>query len=116
MLKVPLVLALQGFNSQPPEGGWLRGGVCDGDGGHRFQLTAARRRLGGRKNAGRASVAFQLTAARRRLVDRVQRHNHIKLFQLTAARRRLEQPEIIRLIGKPFQLTAARRRLVAELG
>ena len=55
-----------GFNSQPPEGGWagflpvaLQQSV--------FQLTAARRRLAGRRLGGCGIDAFQLTAARRRL-------------------------------------------------
>ena len=54
------------FNSQPPEGGWVNG--------HaivklvpRFQLTAARRRLGKAFRLGVILNPFQLTAARRRL-------------------------------------------------
>ena len=35
---------LAGFNSQPPEGGWLGHRKMDVD-GWKFQLTAARRRL-----------------------------------------------------------------------
>ena len=39
-------LRLLGFNSQPPEGGWLCI-ACRQITGFRFQLTAARRRLAG---------------------------------------------------------------------
>ena len=54
------------FNSQPPEGGWIR--ACrNGVGAAGFQLTAARRRLVGRFLQSPVDLAFQLTAARRRL-------------------------------------------------
>ena len=55
-----------GFNSQPPEGGWLQLRAC-----HTprviFQLTAARRRLAVVVGGGVQRQLFQLTAARRRL-------------------------------------------------
>ncbi len=54
------------FNSQPPEGGWLNRQV-GGHHFHRFQLTAARRRLGRLRMYTTAKAWFQLTAARRRL-------------------------------------------------
>ena len=55
-----------GFNSQPPEGGWLQLRACH-----------------------TPRVMFQLTAARRRLVNSPFRQTNIDVFQLTAARRRL---------------------------
>ena len=54
------------FNSQPPEGGWL--------------LLAENRVL---------LPAFQLTAARRRLGLKAGKPYKVEVFQLTAARRRL---------------------------
>ena len=54
------------FNSQPPEGGWIR---IDKFMAFQilFQLTAARRRLGDDFNGQIGINRFQLTAARRRL-------------------------------------------------
>ena len=76
------------FNSQPPEGGWLSAQNI-----HvfviRFQLTAARRRLGVAMVAQLGQFLFQLTAARRRLVPPWLRSSRLWWFQLTAARRRL---------------------------
>ena len=102
-----------------------------------FQLTAARRRLGGGdqphlnvfvvsthsrpKAAGayraayNAEKMFQLTAARRRLVWQKSLFAFQFPFQLTAARRRLDLPKSVKEIFKMFQLTAARRRLVSLL-
>ncbi len=59
---------------------------------------------------------FQLTAARRRLgCQRVELAKH-RLFQLTAARRRLVPSKNSSPNNTPFQLTAARRRLDASSG
>ena len=54
------------FNSQPPEGGWLviLAFSCSQ---RPFQLTAARRRLVACAALPSARISFQLTAARRRL-------------------------------------------------
>ena len=58
-----------GFNTQPPEGGWEMDYGC----GHIilvFQHTAARRRLGWHSIHMMGFFPFQHTAARRRLVFR----------------------------------------------
>ena len=55
-----------GFNSQPPEGGWSAV-YKHGCVGWAFQLTAARRRLVVSKFFPGAIGLFQLAAARRRL-------------------------------------------------
>ena len=54
-----------------------------------FQLTAARRRLGGLLSYDGSSAVFQLTAARRRLGLLSVYARYASAFQLTAARRRL---------------------------
>ena len=56
----------RGFNTQPPEGGWLPPNAADGENGL-FQHTAARRRLGQSANRYSLPLLFQHTAARRRL-------------------------------------------------
>ena len=99
-----------GFNTQPPEGGWecsnLKHHSTSG-----FQHTAARRRLepvhrrillglkvsthsrpkaaGQRRNAGAIQGQFQHTAARRRLEQIQHGEAPDSMFQHTAARRRL---------------------------
>ena len=55
------------FNTQPPEGGWVR-----------YEQTITRKLL------------FQHTAARRRLASRLTRRGRATTFQHTAARRRLD--------------------------
>ena len=100
----------------------------------KFQLTAARRRLGfARQRVLTAKSAFQLTAARRRLDGLIDGQQQGGEFQLTAARRRLGLPlgrcccfDLISTHSRAkaagsfapwrfawfiFQLTAARRRL-----
>ena len=78
----------RGFNSQPPEGGWICActvvGICP-----TFQLTAARRRLVAVLKISRFGSKFQLTAARRRLDRLPKSQMPCAAFQLTAARRRL---------------------------
>ena len=54
------------FNSQPPEGGWVKPNKPAAM-SREFQLTAARRRLALSKNRPKTQNLFQLTAARRRL-------------------------------------------------
>ena len=54
---------------------------------------------------------FQLTAARRRLGKTCARLSAPKPFQLTAARRRLGMWKSMQTFRGVFQLTAARRRL-----
>ena len=60
--------AKQGFNTQPPEGGWNSSKAKPAD-VLLFQHTAARRRLGKSKPCAIFMPAFQHTAARRRLVQ-----------------------------------------------
>ena len=62
----PTPLRGAGFNTQPPEGGWLRTRATQTT-QHGFQHTAARRRLVMRVRASRRLSWFQHTAARRRL-------------------------------------------------
>ena len=57
---------INGFNTQPPEGGWLRG-LIEHHTHLGFQHTAARRRLALYMPALVAYRMFQHTAARRRL-------------------------------------------------
>ena len=78
----------------------------------KFQLTAARRRLGQRRRCMGGVIMFQLTAARRRLDNILPTPNLNRRFQLTAARRRLVRLSKMHVILIAFQLTAARRRLV----
>ena len=64
----PRHLPIGGFNTQPPEGGWVRAYYTDKATGQ-FQHTAARRRLADTSNASAISNKFQHTAARRRLAQ-----------------------------------------------
>ena len=124
------------FNSQPPEGGWQLGDAvawCNDDvsthsrpkaAGHgvyclvqtlrQFQLTAARRRLGGRVVACACVVfSFNSQPPEGGWDDSLFRRTLSNKFQLTAARRRLDDPSHGLADVFTFQLTAARRRLVA---
>ncbi len=56
----------QGFNTQPPEGGWFRPHFAH-EFAEMFQHTAARRRLGSTCGDIQTGQRFQHTAARRRL-------------------------------------------------
>ena len=80
-----------GFNTQPPEGGWV-GTIYQSEKLRKFQHTAARRRLG--TNTFDYNIfysEFQHTAARRRLaILPFSAQARILGFQHTAARRRLE--------------------------
>ena len=86
-----LVMGLEGVSthSRPKAAG--RFGKDKGD-AMLFQLTAARRRLGGLQGLQGVAGAFQLTAARRRLVEYLAGSDGDIEFQLTAARRRLVPP------------------------
>ena len=107
-------MRIVGFNSQPPEGGWVEV-VTNGKTQKLFQLTAARRRLAIISVGSYMYILFQLTAARRRLGFTVASMKYSSLFQLTAARRRLGS-KLYEFQGvETFQLTAARRRLVFTL-
>ena len=76
------------FNSQPPEGGWIRAGGISAE---QFVSTHSRPKAAGRRTLKRHTQwMFQLTAARRRLESqRFQPRVGYLVFQLTAARRRL---------------------------
>ena len=103
-------IALISFNTQPPEGGWLRI-FSTSLKFSSFQHTAARRRLGEQGHCHAAQKRFQHTAARRRLAKlavlfrfwpRVSTHSRPKAAG-----------KVVRCIGRNgmFQHTAARRRL-----
>ena len=115
----PLIaFKFRNFNSQPREGGWVVTKSCLSL-SQTFQLTAARRRLGGGTSAETLALQFQLTAARRRLANfpaniifhatyfnsqpreggwaRIFVAFNIQTFQLTAARRRLAGCQVVSL-------------------
>ena len=99
-----------GFNTQPPEGGWVP--VPSSPVLLRlFQHTAARRRLDSSLLFSLMDNMFQHTAARRRLGSVLVRVCSASLFQHTAARRRLGKSRAAVRVMNPFQHTAARRRL-----
>ena len=98
------------FNTQPPEGGWtLLVGFASVS--FAFQHTAARRRLAADDTEKADDDKFQHTAARRRLGTGLRVYRGLWKFQHTAARRRLEDLRIIPILNWMFQHTAARRRL-----
>ena len=83
------ISAFRGFNTQPPEGGWMDR-LTTVDRGVVFQHTAARRRLAScRRNLATPTGLFQHTAARRRLDSTNDHPQTPSRFQHTAARRRL---------------------------
>ena len=122
----------QGFNTQPPEGGWRWVARVNAN-VFLFQHTAARRRLDVQGVLYWIDCLFQHTAARRRLARTTLRKYIYTTFQHTAARRRLvkflfsedkfkrvsthSRPKAAGLgmnpvdFAKQFQHTAARRRL-----
>ena len=67
------------FNTQPPEGGWVRRGKAV-ERVSQFQHTAARRRLAKPTPTKRQTQAFQHTAARRRLVNSLGSYSSIARF------------------------------------
>ena len=104
-----------GFNTQPPEGGWFCA-ACRPFHLTTFQHTAARRRLGrlrdtamidnrvsthsrpkaagkGKRKALKIMLSFQHTAARRRLAFEPLSTSILRRFQHTAARRRLDRKD-----------------------
>ena len=102
---------MSGFNTQPPEGGWISG-TEKSSFLVEFQHTAARRRLAAGLGHTNSRGMFQHTAARRRLGQPI----YFQLtayapFQHTAARRRLGKEQRVPRCAKLFQHTAARRRL-----
>ena len=125
------------FNSQPPEGGWLEM-IAHKIARILFQLTAARRRLDGRR-AGLSREDKVSTHSRPKaagILGVVGAHEPTcfnsqppeggwgspaqidsvsSWFQLTAARRRLDGVLPASVILRKFQLTAARRRLGVKM-
>ena len=100
------------FNSQPPEGGWIRNGVYQVR-FNGFQLTAARRRLATKRaKISTSSSCFNSQPPEGGWLFSRSGRRFPTLFQLTAARRRLEIPPRMDGVKWLFQLTAARRRLV----
>ncbi len=101
------------FNTQPPEGGWLRGcyqkpAYC------LFQHAAARRRLAQLKNSYHGLVTFQHAAARRRLVG-IRTHQERTFVVSTrsrpkAAGRRQRRPAVARRVSTRSRPKAAGRR------
>ena len=106
-----LKIGINGFNTQPPEGGWQDIGV-NLNVNEPFQHTAARRRLGGLLFLNSKDSWFQHTAARRRLAL----NEHLTRFGLACFN--TQPPEGGWVNGRntitansKFQHTAARRRL-----
>ena len=98
------------FNSQPPEGGWLFV-VPHSWLSQEFQLTAARRRLGGGRHIFCLNFGFNSQPPEGGWDFFLSPSIAPRLFQLTAARRRLVLVGLRVGGGLSFQLTAARRRL-----
>ena len=78
-----------GFNSQPPEGGWVMDGVFTIVVAQ-FQLTAARRRLGLKAGSDNPVNRFNSQPPEGGWNVPICPISNIASFQLTAARRRLE--------------------------
>ena len=107
-----LLLLQNGFNTQPPEGGWKVPMFIPSP-SSRFQHTAARRRLD-RHACSPPRPRLVSTHSRPKAAGRP---SCIKIgvfmpFQHTAARRRLAIQTTCRQTNGVFQHTAARRRLV----
>ena len=88
-----LGVAFGSFNTQPPEGGWLRASydlraVCG------FQHTAARRRLESAPTRRRSRVCFNTQPPEGGWISTVIDCAHSALFQHTAARRRLVRVDL----------------------
>ena len=107
----PKILGVPGFNTQPPEGGWVR---CRAffPLTSSFQHTAARRRLAPPPAKTPKRLKFQHTAARRRLAFR-KSGNQSKHCVSTHSRPKAagRQVEAVWQVQILFQHTAARRRL-----
>ena len=98
------------FNSQPREGGWIAP-IQHPIHHFKFQLTAARRRLGRLREIRGWYVDFNSQPREGGWPAFIHRAIKPQAFQLTAARRRLDYPPTRLRPECPFQLTAARRRL-----
>ena len=124
-------ISARGFNSQPPEGGWVRKSVSavificfnsqPPEGGWRVSFccrisarvsTHSRPKAAGQPacRLNRAS-AFQLTAARRRLGDAVQSILVCRAVSTHSRPKAAGKLKVNCLTFPSFQLTAARRRL-----
>ena len=82
-----------GFNTQPPEGGWMLKERPLISNASLFQHAAARRRLGLGCFCKSNQTRFQHAAARRRLANTIGGLKWQKRFQHAAARRRLAGKE-----------------------
>ena len=104
---------MTGFNTQPPEGGWLFHHMSSQH-KKQFQHTAARRRLGCRScNPCFFRYGFNTQPPEGGWVKSLCHYALIQLFQHTAARRRLAGLDRVSDWEWLFQHTAARRRLDA---
>ena len=104
-----------GFNTQPPEGGWIPYSIRM-MGFFRFQHTAARRRLGQAPSHTDATLlSFNTQPPEGGWRFSKARSNRHCEFQHTAARRRLGIVNETETSSEEFQHTAARRRLVQKM-
>ena len=100
------------FNTQPPEGGWLKDGLIEMY-DVEFQHTAARRRLEPRNHRKSDLNSFNTQPPEGGWRLLFQQQTAPTQFQHTAARRRLGPPYAEYPCHVQFQHTAARRRLGA---
>ena len=99
------------FNSQPPEGGWPAAG-CGIKAEKKFQLTAARRRLGQQRRC--QPLAYVVSTHSRPKAAGYQSHAEalrLRCFNSQPPEGGWAQPLGIKPKMAAFQLTAARRRL-----
>ena len=98
-----------GFNTQPPEGGW----ASTGCGNSRFFVsTHSRPKAAGFGDVDSPWVRFVSTHSRPKAAGKpIKSGINKKTFQHTAARRRLVTRFFFRSTFQQFQHTAARRRL-----
>ena len=99
-----------GFNTQPPEGGWLMFDYYVAD-GTLFQHTAARRRLDTRGGFSMAKKRFQHTAARRRLGSKPVKAAKPLIVSTHSRPKAAGACAFVSGLRSKFQHTAARRRL-----
>ena len=103
-----------GFNSQPPEGGWLQ--LVSLRNPHISVSTHSRPKAAGTNTDTNTDTNTVSTHSRPKAAGLAACLDDFGcLFQLTAARRRLGKAFRLGVILNPFQLAAARRRLVPPL-
>ena len=106
-----LLLFRQGFNTQPPEGGWPSERTTLLIACSMFQHTAARRRLDTFQSISIADYLFQHTAARRRLGQGMFVIASFDRFNTQPPEGGWHRPPLWAFPHARFQHTAARRRL-----